>query len=306
MTNLLGQINMYFSKVGLPLIVFISVIGNTLSIILLGRYNMRKHACTLYFIALSLNNLLYSTTVLVVSLLGDGYQIRISIRSSLSCKLVTYFGTVLSILSAAFLVLASIDRWWMSLEPRVFTNVRTAKQLIFIITISFSILFIISFISADLYNSDIVGCRIQGSPGFVQAYGIFQFILFSCLAPFLMSLFGCMTIRNIKRSRMVTSGSRTARRIENQLVQMLLVQVGAQVLLILPQCVVSLLLYLPIIYTPTADFYSIFVMCRVIFQITYATPFFLYIISARTFRKDFIQLIIQVALCRLNNQIHAT
>ncbi|CAF4432908.1 unnamed protein product, partial [Rotaria magnacalcarata] len=132
---------------------------------------MRKHACTLYFIALSLNNLLYSTTILVVGLLDDGYQIRIRIRSALSSKLVTYFGTVLSILSAAFLVLTSIDRWWMSLERRVFTNVRTAKQLIFVITISFSILFIISFIAADLYNSDIVGCRIQGSSAFVQANG---------------------------------------------------------------------------------------------------------------------------------------
>ncbi|CAF1122009.1 unnamed protein product [Rotaria magnacalcarata] len=245
---------------------------------------MRRHACTLYFIALSLNNLLYSTTILVVGLLDDGYQIRIRIRSALSSKLVTYFGTVLSILSAAFLVLTSIDRWWMSLERRVFTNVRTAKQLIFVITISFSILFIISFIAADLYNSDIVGCRIQGSSAFVQAngwkkaerkmlkehdlhfypsafvsisfsifflsaffhhtvqaYGIFQFILFSCLAPFLMSLFGFMTILNIKRSCMVASGPRAARRIENQLVHMLLVQVGVQVLLNLPQCVVGLL-----------------------------------------------------------------
>ncbi|CAF3738394.1 unnamed protein product [Rotaria sp. Silwood1] len=268
---------------------------------------MRKHAFSLYFIALSINNLIYSTTILVISLLGDGYQIIISSRTSISCKLITYFGTLLSALSPSFIVLASIDRWCASslnVQRRNFSNIRTAKWLIFIITIFFSLLFIISLVMTDLNTHDTLGCRIRDNGIFVQTYSIFQFILFSCLAPFLMLLFGCMTIYNIQRQHMVVSALSTSRRTEAQLIRMLLVQVGIQILLILPLCVVGLLLSFPNIYQPTASFYSIFYICRVIFHISYATPFFLYVLSARTFRKGLIELIFKLLSANHHNRIH--
>ena len=295
------------TRIGLPVIIFASCIGNALNIAVLGRNKMRKYACSLYLIALSTNNLIYSTTILVVSLLGDGYQIRLSIRSSISCKLVTYFGTVLSALSASFIVLASIDRYFVSsssIQRRNFSNVRTAKWSIFIVIIFFLLLFIISLVMADLNTNDTLGCRVRGNAVFVQAYGIFQFILFSCLAPFLMLVFGCMTICNVQRHHMVTSTSSFNRRTEAQLVRMLLIQVGVQLLLILPLCAVDLLLSFPNIYQPTSSLYSIFFICQDLFQISYATPFFLYILSAGIFRKEFIELIFRILPCHSRNRVH--
>ncbi|CAF1648689.1 unnamed protein product [Rotaria sp. Silwood1] len=278
-----------------------------MNIAILGRYKMRKHACSLYFIALSINNLLYSTTIVVISLLGDGYQIRLSIRSLILCKLITYFGTLLSALSSYFIVLASIDRWCASsssIQRRNFSNVRTAKWLIFSFIIFFSFLFIISFIMADIDTNDTLSCRIRDNTVFIKTYSIFQFILYSCLAPLLMLIFGCMTICNVKQYHIMTLTSTNYRRTESQLFRMLLVQVGVQILLTLPISLAGLLLSFSNMYQATINFYSIFIICRVIFQMSYTTPFFLYIISSRTFRQEFIRLLIKISLYHFHNRVH--
>lgn len=300
MSDLLSKISLQLTRVGLPLIICASLIGNGFNIAILGQHQMRKHACSLYFIALSINNLIYSSSILILSLMGDGYQIRISSSSTVSCKLITYFGTVFSGLAQFFIVLASIDRWCASssiVQRRNVSNVRTAKFLIFIITLFISCLFIISLVTSDISSNDALGCRVRGDPIFVQVYGIFQFIVFSCLAPLLMLIFGCMTIFNIKQHRNIVLAQTPHRRTEAQLIRMLLVQVGVQLVLVLPLCVVGLLLSFPGIYQPTPSFYSIFFICRVIFQMSYATPFFLYILSARVFRKQFIDLIFKIFRC---------
>ncbi|CAF3811658.1 unnamed protein product [Rotaria socialis] len=86
----------------------------------------------------------------------------------------------------------------------------------------------------------------------------------------------------------------TNRRTETQLVRMFLVQVGVQIVLTVPPCVADLLLSFPSIYQSTAHFYSIFLILRVIFHISYATPFSVNILSAHMFRKRFIELILKI------------
>ena len=307
MTDLLREISLQLIRIGLPIIVFVSFIGNSLNIAVLGRYKMRKHACSLYFIALSITNLIYLNTILVISLLNDGYKINLSIQSLILCKLITYFSTLLSTLSPYFIVLASIDRWCASsssAKRRRCSNVRTAKWSIFIVVLFFSILFLISLIMTDLNINNSVGCHIRGSAIFIQVYTIFQFILFACLAPLLMLVFGCMTIYNVQQHHMMIVTSSYDRRTESQLIRMLLVQVGVQLLLILPLCLVGLILSISNIYRLTSNFYSIFYVCRVIFHISYATPFFLYILSAQTFRKEFIDLILKISPCHNHHRVH--
>ncbi len=114
MDNTLIEISIRFVKIGLPIIALVSFIGNPLSMIVFGRYKMRKHSCCLYFFALSTNNLIYSTTILIVSLLNDGYQIAVVVHLSILCKFFIYFDHVLSALSPYFIILASIDRWCAS------------------------------------------------------------------------------------------------------------------------------------------------------------------------------------------------
>ncbi|CAF2322646.1 unnamed protein product [Rotaria sp. Silwood2] len=277
MADLLRHISLQLIKIGVPIIVCISIMGNTLNIAVLCRYKMRKQACSLYFITLSIINLIYSPTILVVSLLSDGYQIKLNIRSLIACNLITYFGTLLSALSLYFIVFASINRWCASssnTQRRNLSNVRTTKWLIFMIIIFFSLLFIISLVTTGLNTDNTTNCGIQGNEVFVQVYSIFQFILFSCLPSFLMLLFGCMTIYNIQPYRRMALTLSNNRRTENQLIRMLLVQVGVQLLLILPLSAVNLLLSFPNIYQPTANFYSCYFICRVIFHMSIATPFF--------------------------------
>jgi hypothetical protein len=124
------------------------------------------------------------------------------------------------------------------------------------------------------------------------------------MAPVLMLLFGSMTIYNVQQQRMVAIALSHNRRTETQLVRMLLVQVAVQIVLILPLCAVDLLLSFPSIYKPTLSLYSIFYICQDIFQISYATPFFLYILTARTFREELIELFFKIFPCRNRNRVH--
>lgn len=307
MADILPEISIRLIRITIPVIIIVSMVGNTLNIAVLGRYKMRKHACCFYFIALSTNNLIYSCTILVISLLVDGYQIGLTTFPLVFCKLVTYFGTLLSALSPSFIILASIDRWCSSssnVERRKFSNIRTAKYLILVITIFFSLLFIISFAMASVNTKDAVVCRIRGHGIFVDAYNIFIFILFSCLIPSLMLAFGCMTIFNVQRHRRIATISSYFHRTESQLFRMLLLQVGVQLLLILPICAFGLLLAFPSIYKPTSSFTAMFFICRVIFHVSYTTPFFLYILSSRTYRNEFTALLKKISLCYRENRTH--
>jgi hypothetical protein len=153
----------------------------------------------------------------------------------------------------------------------------------------------------DLRSTDRFGCRIRADTIYKQVYPIMQMILFAIIAPVLMVLFGIMTIYNIKRVRVVPTAMSRHRRTENQLAVMLLLQVGTYIVLVVPTCVTYLILVFPNTIQTTSAFYFARTISQLFLYFSFVTPFFLYLVSARTYRQELVQLVYRILRLRDEN-----
>jgi hypothetical protein len=307
MTDSLTQIAIELTRAIVPIIMFIGIIGNSLNITVLTRPVLYNHACSRYFLALSCNNLFFTSVMLTYRLLADGYQRDVTKVSLLSCKLVTYIFQVSLLLSAYFIVLASIDRYCASstnVHLRKFSNVKITRWMILFIIIIIMLFYINTVLLVDLRLTDTFGCHIRGDTIYKQVYPIIQVVLFTIIAPGLMALFGIMTIYNAKRVHVIPTALSRYRRTENQLAGMLLLQVGTHIVLVLPTAATYLMLDLPNPIESTSAFYLARMVTQYFLYLSFATPFFLYVISARTYRKELVQLLCRIFRLRGINQIY--
>ena len=293
MSDLLGQLSIIITRAVLPIAMFVGIVGNVLNIFVLTRPRLSKHASTHYFLAIAINNLFGSSFVPLNDLLSAGYRINIALISTASCKLVRYFSDLCAILALYFIVLASIDRYHMSssnVNQRRLSSVKIARWLIIGLVTAFSLFYINTLVLIEFSLSDRIGCAIRSRTIYHRIYAIAQVILYTVVAPLLMAIFGFLAICNAHQAHRHAGQIHSHVRTERQLSVMLLVQVSTQLILTMP---VSSL-YLVYFFTPpqnlNAQFYFAFLMSRHIYQFSYATPFFLYIIAGQTFRKELINL----------------
>jgi hypothetical protein len=232
--------------------------------------------------------------MLVYRLLADGYQHDVTKLSLLSCKLVTYVYQASILFSAYFIVLASIDRYCassISAHLRKFSNVKVTRWTILFVIIVIMLFYLNTAILIDLRVTDTFGCHIRADTIYKQIYPIMQIIVFAIVAPGLMAIFGIMTIYNTKRVRVIPNAVSYYRRTENQLAVMLLLQVGTYIVLAIPTSVTYLILVFPNTIQTTSTFYFARITSQLFLYLSFATPFFLYLVSARTYRQELVQLV---------------
>ena len=287
------ELAVQLTRIIVPVIVLVGVVSNVLNIILLTRRTLIHHACSHYFLALAMTNLFYSSCLLVMNLLADGYQLDVSRHSAVLCKLMSYLLNACPSLSVYFLVLASADRCCassVSATRRRFSNVRTARWAIFIVTLVVAVFFVGTLIAFDLSPDGMLGCTVQSDLLFNQIFLVLILIVYVFIAPSSMLLFGCLTIYNTKQVRLIPMRSSRYRRTERQLSNMLIVQVGVHVLLILPFCVTFFMLILPIQARFTVDFIAVFMITKLPFYLTVTTAFFLYVLTGSIYRHELLRL----------------
>jgi hypothetical protein len=307
MNDSLTLLATHLSRAILPVIIVVGIVGNAINIAVLTRSALYNHACSRYFLALSTNYLFYSVVVVLNNLLVNGYQLDVSKASVLSCKLVTYVNTVCIAISPYFIVLASIDRYCASsrnAQRRKFSNVRvTIWALIFLVAL-FALYFINTLVLVDLREDDYLGCAIRGDTIYKQAYSIIEVILFAVIAPCLMGFFGGMTIYNTKRVRFISARVTSHRRTENQLIRMLLLQVGTHIILNLPTCILYLIGVLPNSLKFTPEFGPITKICQLFFYSSADTDVILYFLSSGIYRKECIRLMYKIARIHGDTRVH--
>ena len=281
------------TRIFVPIIIIIGVVSNLLNIILLTRPTLIHHACSLYFLALAITNLFYSSLLLICNLLADGYQLDLSKNSVAFCKIISYLLNLCPNLSVYFIVLASIDRYCassISARMRRLSNLHVARRSIGILIIVLSIFFIYTLIAFDIVDNGMRLCTIQSDILFNQIFLILNIILYVIIAPFSMIFFGFLTIYNTKQVRVIPAGILRYRRTEGQLSRMLLLQVGTHVILILPFCIIFFMLILPISMISTINFEFAYIVCKIPFYLSVTTAFFLYVLSARVYRDELLRL----------------
>lgn len=306
MSDSLLQIGTQLTRIILPMIITVGVVGNSLNIAVLTRPSLYQHACSRYFLAVACNNLIYSSLFFVNRLLTNGYQINLYNYNVASCKILTYLGTISSFLASYWIVSASIDRYCSSSTNaflRRFSSVQIARWMIFIVIIIFSLFFINILILADVQLDKGLSCAVRANSVYAQVYIITQVFLFAVVPPSLMTLFGLLTIQNSNRTVVVRVVASRYNRTENQLARMLFLQVTVHVLLTLPTSVTYLIAALPNTIRTTIIFSFINTITQLLFYCSYVTSFFLYILSGRVYKKELIQLIQRILRNQHRNRI---
>jgi hypothetical protein len=289
-----------------PVTIIFGTIGNSLNIFVLTRASLYRHSCSHYFLALTINNLIYCTVFLIVRLLNEGQQIIPLNNSLFLCKLNGYTLATCIFLSPYFIILASIDRYCASSPNagrRNFSTIYIARWTIICTVVFFMLFFINSLVITDI-QPDGYGCTVRNNSLYKHLFGIIEVILFAIVAPALMIFFGLMTIDNIKQIAVAPVRRTAHRRTEGQLARMLIFQVGIQFILTLPLAVAYLISVLPTTIQNTSIFAFVYSMSQIVFDFSYASTFILYILTAPVYKKELKLLFYKILRRNGNGQIH--
>jgi hypothetical protein len=278
-----------------PLIIF-GTIGAILNqILFFYRKPLRMSSCTLYFRALSANDLLVIYTVVLPLWLADQYNLDPSQNYNWYCKLKTYLTDSLYTLSPYLVVLACFDRLCTSS-----TNIQLRK----IATIgiaSYLIPAMIIFIFAMYFHIPIwyevapyLSISICYAPNPIYSKFVSLFILFFlCIIPPTLMVILCsitlMFLRQQRRRIMPVNQIRLRQR-DNQLLKMLFIYVAFNVICNVPFAVTYVMLmfqqprYVPMDIT-------LFSLFGLLLNVNFATSFYAYTLGTPFYRHELSNLI---------------
>jgi hypothetical protein len=306
MADSLVQLSNQLTRIIVPMIIIVGVVGNSLNIAILTRPALYYHACSRYFLALAGNNLFYSSVIFIYRLFDAQYHLTVSDNSTIACKIITYISTLSAFLCPYFIVFASIDRYWASsinAGIRKLSCARTAKWIILLVVTVFALLFINVLVMVDIQRVSGSSCILRADTIYGQVYAVTQVFLFAIVPPGLMILFGLMTIHNANQSRITLVTVSRFHRTERQLARMLFLQVSVHILLTLPSSTTYLMSILPNTIRTTILFSFISTIFQLLFNCSYVTSFFLYILSGHIYKKELLRLVYRIFRIRRDNKI---
>ncbi|CAF1498924.1 unnamed protein product [Didymodactylos carnosus] len=244
-SSVVQQLNLY-----IPIVfIFLGSIGNVLNIIIFRQRSLRSLPCSIYFLSSSIANIFVIYFSLLTRLLTQYAGIPTDTGSDTFCKTKYYILYSSRTLSAWFIVLAAIDRYASSSQDnrrRKFSRLSVAYSLIGIISgfiftnyVHILIYFKLTMIR-NQYNKIVPSCILQAGLNIYMIFSDFFFLTWYCLLPpLLMTIFGILTIKNVRTSqRRIVPNNNSALQQQikknNQLVKMLLLQILTFIPLTLP------------------------------------------------------------------------
>ncbi|CAF0834105.1 unnamed protein product [Adineta steineri] len=227
-----------------PVLMGIGSISCILNLMVFSKSTLRKNPCTICLIAVNLINFVNFYLGLFLAVLATGYNIDPSSTNIYFCRFHFYSAVVLGCFQSSFIILASIDRTFIT-SPNAVTRQRSTRRMIIISMIGISLFWMI-FQSHALvltkilqFGSGYFVCYYQ--PGIYTVFMSYHaFIVNGILPTALMIIFGCWTVKNIRTvsrvrpeiksmdtGNMMIGRPATLRSKDQQLVRMLLVNIIA-------------------------------------------------------------------------------
>ena len=281
-----------------PLLITFGVLSHLINIGVLRARHLRHSSCTFYF--------LFSSLASVVYLNGSPLSLYLTYRwgvstsgSPFGCRWTTFMIFSSALFVTVMFVSASIDRYLSSSSSarlRALSRVTTAKgsiAVLLLVVLFYSCPFILIY----EWNYSTNRC-VQHTSTLIFVYLSSRIVLFYLLGPSIMAFFGFATIANIRTRvgrigaamEMNSSRQRTQRRTEGQLTRMLILQVGLYLIFSFPSAITyTLTTFVPSTNNPTVNAWRIVTL---IWQhLSYISSTFLYILSAKVYRDEFLKLI---------------
>ncbi|CAF1354428.1 unnamed protein product [Rotaria sordida] len=285
------QTNIYIQ----PIHFLLAIITNIFNIRILCCRTLLSSPCTYYFLVYAILSIIYTCLLCPIQFVR-GFSIN-WINGQVTCKMHTYLLFILPFHSNIMLILASLDRYYSSLQIRRLQStsaIRIASRNI-IYTTLFSIFYMLPVLFIYNWNEKSRKCLLKFH-NIINIYTLSQVVIYYILSPSIMILFGILTVYNIRQKsiRVILCISwirqRRRRRTECQLVRMLILQVIVHLILVLPFGIIySINSIIPSTQTPTI------IAIRLIFvswqQCDHFISFFLYILSASIYRQQLIRLL---------------
>ncbi|CAF3553658.1 unnamed protein product [Rotaria sp. Silwood1] len=252
----------------------------------------------------SILNVIVFSVITLLRLLQIGFNIDSSSTWSWICKLRFFAVGFLLMLPRSYMLLAAIDRYVMSISNQHrFLSRRVALKMILLTCLFWMIICIHNIINYDIQISSNGTNRICTNPsGTYSIFLSFYSILINGLSmPLLMTIFGLLTVRNLKRyynqiHNSITIILERRKKQEWLILRMILIQLIVNVILSLPitiyLCYSGLTQY--IIKSSFRIFMEnyIYNMLTILQYINAAASFYVYSLTSRIFRKELHYLII--------------
>lgn len=290
----LEDIRFWMTEYIMTIFLGVGLLGNLLNMYMFLRKDFSKNSCCLYLAAASMMNLL--TLIWGIGpTIYNLYQTDPSTYSYLFCKLRLYTIHTPLMIGRSLIVCACIDRYLLcsqSAALRSFCEPKMAQRIIIgniliwpVITIHIPILQVFS------------NYRCFMSSSYVIIYGFYSTMAAGLLPPLLMTVFSILTIRHRHqlRSRVTTLTMHSRR--NNTLIVMLSTQVIVYVTTTSLYPATTLYRALTNDYQKSLERLQIenfisFIGGSFLIYLNPASPFYVYLVASKQFRKDFQMILI--------------
>jgi hypothetical protein len=288
-----------FSRYTQPPLIVLGTMGAVFNqILFFCRKPLRTTSCSLYFRALSINDLLVLYIYVLLQWLLDQQGFDPTKSYNWYCKMKQFLTVSLYTLSPYFVVLACFDRLCTSstnVRLRRIASIRIASYLIpCMVIFIFTAYFHVPVWYGLVVTSKSASCTVV-DPIYNKFYSLFLVILLAVIPPVLMVIFCVITmvfLRQQRRRVMPVNQARLRQR-DNQILKMLFIYVGCHLTCTIP---FSVLLIIIVFQLPAPSALNI-LLCRLfilLFNVSFSTSFYIYKLGTPFYRHE---------LCNLINSI---
>ncbi|CAF0825246.1 unnamed protein product [Adineta steineri] len=290
-------------QIGGPILLVCGVVSCIINLIVFAQKNLRKSPCSIYLIAVNIANLLYITLPILFFILAYGYDIDVTTYNLFMCRIYYYTTYLFDILSAFYLILASIDRVLVT-SSNVRTRQKSTRPLAYI-CITCGTLFWMLFHCHALFLTDIqeiasgyFTCYYRAG-AYVVFTGYYSLFVKAIAVPLLMIIFAIWTAKNIRKVRqrriapVATNTENTARNVkrpfhskDRQFVLMVAMDICIYI-------VCNAMLLIVIIYYQVAQnvgVLQLYIFLRLVgsflSDISFCIGCYAYLFISKTFRKE--------------------
>jgi hypothetical protein len=283
-----------------PPLIILGTMGAIFNQILFtSRKSLRATSCSLYFRALSVNDLLVLYIYVLLQWITEQYGIDPTKQYDWYCKTMSFIQTGLYTLSPYFVVLACFDRLCTSSTSARLRRVATVRVASYLIPCMAIIVFA-AYCHIPIYYSLII--RSTGSvcttvdPVYTQIFAIFLGFFLGFMPPILMMILSCTTLILLRRQRrrvMPINQTRLRQR-DNQLLKMLFLYVAFHLICTIPFSVVLLIVVYQL-STVSPLIVLLFRLFVLLFNVNFSTSFYIYTLGTPFYRHE---------LCCLIKEFH--
>lgn len=198
-------------RYGGPTLLGIGTLSSMLNLLVFSKGALRKSPCTICLIAVSISDFLFLYFGLLLTTLATGYDIDPSSYDLAFCRFRFYIATVIPCYESTGLILASIDRALVTssnANTRKFSTHRMVLVSIISLCFFWTVFHVHAWVLTDIlqFGPDYFVCFHR--PGlYTVLITYYSLLINGALPPILMAVFGCWTVKNIRRVRRVTQRS---------------------------------------------------------------------------------------------------